>query len=64
MNMINALIDYETGELNNTNTIKLFSHLIRKDLIQGLQGHYGRTAEDLIQQGYINDKGKILKEVN
>ena len=63
MNIINSIIDLETGNLDGKRTLKLFSHLIKKDLIKGMQGQYGRTANALINTGYLDRKGKILKEV-
>jgi hypothetical protein len=43
---------WETGSLNMKDTIILFQYLIDEGHAWGLQGFYGRTAEELIQEGY------------
>lgn len=60
---INMIIAYESGELPAEDTLKLFAELIRTGQAWTLQGHYGRTSQGLIESGYINKKGKILKEL-
>ena len=62
-NTINLIIAYENGELDNADILKLFSTLIKSGHAWTLQGCYGRTARSLIDEGYINTKGKILKIV-
>ncbi len=57
---VNFIITYECGELNEGDTLKLFSHLIKNGLAWKLQGHYGRTAKYLIDNNIINKKGNIL----
>ena len=44
---------------NDTETLELFSHLIKNGMAWTLQGHYGRTASHLIDNDYINRDGKI-----
>lgn len=59
MDIVNQIIDYESGELNNEDTLKLFSHLIKSGQAWSLQGHYGRAAQRLIDNNLISEKGKI-----
>ena len=61
--LVGNIIAYEGGELNGEATLELFSHLIRSGMAWSLQGHYGRTAVSLIDNGYLSKEGKILKEV-
>ena len=48
-----AIIDYEAGVLNFEETVELFQELVDSGLAWKLQGHYGRTARELIDLGYI-----------
>lgn len=48
---IDQIIAYENGELNEEQTIELFQSLIDNGMAWRLQGHYGRTAAALIEQG-------------
>ena len=50
-NLTEQIILYESGELTDSQTIQLFQHLIDSGLVYSLQGHYGRTAEALIDKG-------------
>ncbi len=61
--LVDLIIAYETGELAPEDTLKLFSMLVKSGKAWTLQGHYGRTAQGLIDAGYIGKTGKILKEL-
>ena len=55
------IISYEQGELSGRATLTLFSHLIESGMINHLQGHYGRTAQALIDDNWLDRKGTINK---
>jgi len=52
INLTEQLIAYECGNLTESQTIKLFQHLIDSGVVYFLQGHYGRTAEAFIEAGF------------
>ena len=58
-NRINYIMGYECGDLNDTETLELFSHLIKNGMAWKLQGHYGRTANNLIDRDIIGNDGHI-----
>lgn len=45
------VMEYEAGELNDEQTVEGFQHLIDNGMAWRLQGHYGRTAHALIENG-------------
>ena len=51
--MINNLIRYESEGLNDAELIEFFQHLVDTKLAWSLQGHYGRTAQALIENGWV-----------
>lgn len=60
MDKINLIIAYEQDELTDEDTLKLFSALIKSGECWSFQGHYGRTANALIENGMIDKQGNIL----
>ncbi len=59
MDIIDKIIEFEMGDLSGSETLELFSELIRTGMAWSLQGSYGRTARVLIEQGFIDDYGTI-----
>jgi hypothetical protein len=55
MQLVDTLIDYEAGVLNYEDTIDMYQELIDTGLAWRLQGHYGRTAQRLIEDGYCTN---------
>tara|TARA_R100000654_G_scaffold31168_1_gene56027 strand:+ start:444 stop:656 length:213 start_codon:yes stop_codon:yes gene_type:complete len=53
------IISYEMGDLNDAETLNLFSELISNKMAWSLQGHYGRTASALIDDGWIERDGTM-----
>ena len=58
-NLITDIISYESGDLNDMETLELFSTLIKTGDAWKLQGHYGRTAVALIESGWLNKDGTL-----
>ena len=52
MTMLNQVIAYEQGELDEEGIVELFQELINSGMAWKLQGSYGRTAKALIDAGY------------
>ncbi len=60
MDAVDYIMAWESGELSNWETIKMFAEMIKSGICWSLQGCYGRMAHDLIEAGYVNTKGDIL----
>ena len=58
---VGLIIAYESGELDANGTLNLFSKLVKSGMAWSLQGSYGRAATALIENGYLNKQGEILK---
>jgi len=54
MNLVDNVIAYEAGELSEEETIEFFQYLVTFGIINQLQGHYQRTAADLVELGLIS----------
>lgn len=52
------IIAYEQGELNNEQIVELFQRLIDNGMAWSLQGHYGRTAMELVKAGLCSKSSK------
>ena len=55
-NLVDNIIAYEDGRLNEIETIALFQHLVDTGTVWQLQGSYGRMAMRLIDAGLVELK--------
>jgi hypothetical protein len=58
--MVGRIVDYEEGMLPDDEVIELFAELVGNGMAWTLQGHYGRMASALIEQGYITQDGEVV----
>ena len=61
--MIDRIMAYEGGELDGKGIIELFADLVKSGRAWTLQGHYGRTAQALIEGGALDREGNILVDL-
>lgn len=59
LDLTGRIIDYESGELDDSEVIELFQDLVSSGLAWTLQGSYGRTAQALIDAGEVIEPGDI-----
>jgi hypothetical protein len=53
MDTVSMIMKYERGEMVLGEMIELFEELIKTGLIHELQGHYQRTARQLMRDGLL-----------
>ena len=53
MDIVSAIMDFESGNLDDAGILALFQHLVNTGLAWSLQGSYGRTASALLEKGLI-----------
>ena len=58
--ILTQILAFEDGELDYDDELAFFGQLIATGLAWSLQGSYGRTAADLIEQGLISTEGEVL----
>ncbi len=59
MDLVSLIMDHEEGNLSMRGELELFSHLVKTGQAWTLQGHYGRVANALIEQGYLYEDGEL-----
>ena len=57
--LVDSIIAYERGELNDQEIVCLFAELVKSGMAWSLQGSYGRTANALIKEGWIDREGNV-----
>jgi hypothetical protein len=50
---VDEIIAFEEGTLPDGKVIKMFQRMVNDGSVWGLQGFYGRTAQDLLDAGLI-----------
>lgn len=58
MDLVDKIMEYENGELNDVQSVEFFQGLIDANMLGSLQGHYGRTAKSLIEKGLCHLPGR------
>ena len=58
MTNVDNIISYENGEMSDEETIVFFQEMVNNGLAWSLQGHYGRMATRLLEEGLINMPNK------
>ena len=58
--VVGFIMVYEGGQLDDDATVEGFQKLIDEGTCWSLQGHYGRTAKALIEQGLCHDTHAVL----
>lgn len=54
---LDAIMIIEGGDADEDEMIEAFQHLIDDGIVWQLQGWYGRSAANLIEEGYCTPKG-------
>tara|TARA_R100000657_G_C4569350_1_gene35553 strand:- start:331 stop:516 length:186 start_codon:yes stop_codon:yes gene_type:complete len=55
--MVEKIIQYENGDMSIDEIVSFFQELIDSGLCWRLQGHYGRMAKNLIEDGLCDEPG-------
>ena len=58
--VINKIIRYENGDMDQDEIIDLFNLLVETNALQHLQGHYHRTAVALMDAGLLTLVDELL----
>lgn len=61
--MVDQIIRYEEGEMTHEEVVTFFQGLVNTGLAWSLQGHYGRTAMALIEEGLVTVGSSDLETI-
>lgn len=61
--LVDSIMRYEDGSMDETEAVQFFSDLIQSGMIEHLQGSYQRGAEALKRIGYLDEDGSVLVEI-
>lgn len=59
VDLVGAMMAYENDSLTPTETVELFSELVKSGTVWTLQGFYGRAAAALVESGILTAGGDI-----
>lgn len=59
---VDDILDYENGDMDHDRLVDFFQNLIDTGMAWTLQGHYGRMAQALIQEGYCSRKDESERQ--
>ena len=60
---VDQIMQFESSMLNDKEVMELFSDMVKTDVAWSLQGSYGRAASSLIEGGWLDKEGNILKNL-
>ena len=58
LNILNKIETYERGEVSSKEEATFFQELVDSGMAWHLQGHYGRKAAMLIEEGKVKNNGE------
>ena len=53
MNTVDGISRYESGQMEEEEQVEFLQHLVDTGIVWSLQGHYGRTASWMINEGLV-----------
>ena len=61
-NELARIIDYENNNLDAEQVLQFFADITKTGLVWQLQGSYGRMANTLIEEGFIDREGNVADD--